>query len=784
MPGSLHNSLKKIEFPGVIEQVKRFAETTMGMSRLDQMTFISDADYLAFLQKAVQECARIAQENQLSLAGARDIKFLVEQAQKGATLAPSELVDVSRTIWVGKKMMEVTDCGSFPTLASTLQGTAIPEGLGSRIDGALTDEGDVKDEASEELYRIRRRMRQIEEEIDQVLERILHSSAWTPYIQEFVVTERFGRRVIPIRHEFRNSVPGIVHDQSGSGHTVFVEPMPVVERQNRLARIRADEREEIERILRVLSQNVGTEASSLDRLHEGITWLDTELAIARYGVNTRSVMPEIGGLDLDVREARHPLLKNPVPISVRLEDQSRILIISGPNTGGKTVALKTIGLIVAMALSGMMVPTEEGSRIPLFDMIWADIGDEQSLEQNLSTFSGHLSRLIPMMNEADEKSFCVIDEIGAGTDPDEGAALAQAMIHRLRKRGAYTMISTHYSRLKLLALRDEGIQNAQVEFNRETLSPTYHLVLGQPGSSHAFYIAERLGMDASIISEARSLMAPQELQLSDAIDEVNRIQTALRIEKDRVSSQKREIETLGRRLDEDRAKWELQRDRDREKARDQWRREMEALRDLVNEGLAEIRRKEGKERAQALEAFRAIYRDAQDMPASLRDSRPSLGEQPKMVGDHVKVAGFHEIGTITALSGQTATVEIGSLRIKLALADLLKVKDPGPKKRKEASPGSPVASRFRDKSAAMRMECDLRGLTALEAIEAMDKYLDDAVLANLPTVRIIHGKGTGQLRRAVAEALASDSRVMRYRLGDRGEGGDGVTVVVLDEAGS
>ncbi|MDA8195190.1 MAG: endonuclease MutS2 [Thermaerobacter sp.] len=774
-------SLRVLEFAQVLGLAAARAETEMGREAVQALAPLKSLDDLHAWQLALREAWSLAAQGRLTLQGAWPLAPLANRAAKGGTLAAVELARVLSTVSVAQRAREVVLDGDGPILAEDWRPVAIPLALRSRLERTVTPEGDVLDRASPRLEQIRRAIHQLEEEIDREFERLFRSSRWAPFLQEAVVTVRFGRRVVPVKREFRHSVPGIAHDQSASGQTVFVEPLPVVERQNRLAGRMTEEREEIDRILREVSREIGESAESLRTMHTVLCALDVRLAIVRYGMALGAVFPEVGGRELILRDARHPLLAHPVPISLELTESRRVLVITGPNTGGKTVALKTVGLMTALAWTGFPIACGEGTRIPLVRHTLADIGDEQNLEQNLSTFSSHMARLIPMMSAADDGTLCLVDEIGAGTDPEEGAALAEAMLERLADRRAYAVVSTHYGRLKLVAFHDARIENAQVEFDRESLRPTYHLMMGQPGSSHALYISRRLGLEEALLARAETFLNAESVKLADAILEVNRVQRQLREAETLVAKERSDLAVLREQLEDERVRFAREQDRERQRLRVNWQRQMEEIRREVEAALKEVRAEEGEARARAMETFRQRYRQMQDLPPALADARHSpAGARPEKAGDFVRVAGFSELGMVTDVNGETATVEIGSLRLKLAVSDLERVEPPKPAAARRPARGTgplPV-----QKAESIRMQCDLRGMTTAEALATLDKYLDDAVLAGLPLARIIHGKGTGVLRRAVGEALRGDPRVFAFRLGQMGEGGDGVTVVQLDEA--
>lgn len=776
----MSDTLTILGWESIRQQLAAAADTAMGKEALAAIVPRPDGVWLADQHAALRECLAWLDDGRPGAQGALPLLELLERADKDGTLSPQELLAIRRTIEVYRVLGEMTDQDLYPIVTARLAAQPFPRILADAIDRALDSDGLVRDQASPVLGDIRRRIRQIEREIDDVFERIVKSGEWSQYLQDGLVTVRYGRRVVPVKNEFRNNVAGIVHDQSGSGQTVFVEPLAVVERQNKLTTLHQDEAREIERILAALTVMAAQARDTLASIHRHLTWFDSHIAEARYGVSLNGVLPQVGGRNLELVAARHPLLSTPVPISLDLSSERPAIIITGPNTGGKTVALKTTGLMVSMALAGLMVPAGEGTRIPLFRAVMVDIGDEQSLEQSLSTFSSHLARLAPMMTQAGPDTLCLIDEIGAGTDPDEGAALAEVMVRHLVDRQSAVIASTHYSRLKLLALKDPRIQNALVEFDRESLSPTYHLVMGSPGSSHAFYIARRLGFPGDLVAQAETLLDVESVTLSDAIQAINQLQQQLREREIEMAERERQLSQRGQDLARREAQLADRMERDRERALKSWRRELDEMREKFDQALDQVRREEGRDRARAVEVLRAEYRGLAKIPAHLA-ARAVAGTPPEAVGDRVRVAGFPDVGTVLELTGKTATVEVGALRMKLSVTELERVAEtPAPPPRPRRSPGNHRAL-GQEKSRSLGLEVDLRGMTQEEALEVVDKYLDDAVLAGAPFVRIIHGKGTGALRRAVTLALKGDTRIVRYRLGDAGEGGDGVTVAALED---
>ncbi len=765
----------------IAQSLAGYAETEMGREDCLIIQPDSDAQALEQAHATLKECLAWLESGLGTASGAVPLLGLIERAGRDGILAASEFLALGRTLEVHRVLGNQADPERYPLISARFRSGVWPRTLADAIAHTFDPDGLVRDQASPVLSDLRRQIRHGEREIDQIFDRIVKSGEWSKYLQEGLVTVRYGRRVVPVKHEFRNSVAGIIHDQSGSGQTVFVEPLSVVERQNHLTTLRQDEAREIERILTELTRLVKNVEDTLKAIHHHLKWFDGYLARSRYGLSLKGCLPLLGGTRLDLKVARHPLLLHPVPLSLTLSATSLALIITGPNTGGKTVALKTAGVVVCMALSGLMVPAGEGSAIPLYHRIMADIGDEQSLEQNLSTFSSHVARLVPMMASAGPKTLCLIDEIGAGTDPDEGAALAEVMVDYLVDQGAHLIASTHYSRLKLMALSNPRIQNALMEFNRETLSPTYRLVMGSPGSSYAFNIARQLGLPADMVDRAQSIMDPAVLTLTDAIETINHFKQELDRREEQINAQATDLKKRLQDLEDKEAKWAAREERERARGVKAWQGELERMREKFEAALALVRTEEGRERARAVEQLRAQYRGLANLPENLAP-RSAKGTAAPSVGDHVRVFGFDDVGTVTEIIGRTATVDMGAIRMKLALDELERVDEI-----QEKASLSPKRRRTggdlgQEKSRTIGVELDLRGMTQDEALEVLDKYLDDAVLASAPFVRIIHGKGTGVLRRAVSQALRGDPRVFRYRLGDAGEGGDGVTVAHLEES--
>lgn len=781
----MQDNLKAVEFDKVLRLAQAHCDTTMGREALMTLSLIPDPDVLHRVQNELREMMQLLDSTDVTLEGAISLEGMLKQVGKGGRVRLVELIGLRRTLYVATQMQHWSDPRIVPLIGHAMETLSIPHDLLHAIERIVNEEGDIRDDATPILYRLRRSIRDAEVDIDDTFARILRSQSWASALQDTIVTVRMGRRVIPIKHTMRNRVQGIVHDQSSSGQTVFVEPLAVIERQNRLTELRRQEEMEIDRILEGISQHIQKNHAALANLEKRVTWFDSLLARVRFGRFLGGVIPNIHEHGtFHVIDARHPLIEQPVPITVTLTGEKRIVLVTGPNTGGKTVVLKTVGLMAAMALSGMMVPCREETAIPFLTAIWADIGDEQSLEQSLSTFSSHLTRLVPMLEEANAESLCLVDEIGAGTDPDEGAALAEALIGEWMDKHAYAVITTHFSRLKLLGFDSPVIENAQVEFDRTSLKPTYRLVMGQPGSSQAFYIARRYGLSESVVERARGLMNPLALQLGDAIAHVNEIEGQLRMREQAIAARELELERASQKFARTQQQWEDAESKAVDKMRAEWHKKLENWGMQFDTAIKSVRIEEGKERARAVEALRDTYRQIQSSgPHGRRKTKSSEGTKPLEVGAAVKVQGFGEPGTILQIEGQLATVQMGSLRMKLQMDDLTRDETHAAQSKSRSRPSNTLSASTKALN-SLSAECDLRGLTVMDAQEQVDKYLDHAILAGAPFVRIIHGKGTGALRRAITEQLAHDPRVAQYRLGGAGEGGDGVTVVAFDAVDS
>jgi DNA mismatch repair protein MutS2 len=778
--------LQILELPKILERLAEHTLFSAGRELALSLQPSPDLGEVSRRQGETSEARALLEDRaDLSVGGARDVRPLVDRAEHGAILLPGELLDVRDTLVSGRTLRRAITRlrDQFPLLASAASRIEECPGVVAEIARCINDRAEVVDGASQNLARIRRELKVAHQRLLDKLDRIVASSSNAPFLQEAFVTQRGGRYVIPLKADFKGRIPGIVHDQSASGATVFVEPLSTVGLNNRWRELQLEEEREVQRILAGLSNLVAEEGKFIERTVESLAELDLAFAKAKYAEEIEGVEPELvafrkvasglhPGSSIQLIKARHPLIDpaRVVPIDVHLDDDYFILIITGPNTGGKTVSLKTVGLLSLMNQCGLAIPASQGSSLSIFNDIYADIGDEQSIEQSLSTFSAHITNVIGILNQAGEHSLVLLDDLGAGTDPGEGSAIARALLSHFLRRRITSFISTHYPELKFYAHTTPGVENACVEFDLETLSPTYELSIGLPGRSNAFAIARRLGLSPEIVSEAESLVSPESLETEGLLAEIKQAhQEALASQEAAEAAQDR-VRKLERELRQELADIERTRRGILGAAREEAQQQIEEVR-------AELRRvRAGMGMAAITQEWVA---QAEDKLASLEPRpvepvvQPRFGPQEELrLGDTVWVAGLQATGEITELAGDEAEVQVGSFRIRAEVSDLeLRGKAARPEITERVVSVPRVSS--------PGLELHLRGQTTEQVLPRLDKYLNDAYLAGLPQVRIIHGKGTGALRRVVRDFVASHPLVASHRPGDRYEGGEGATVVEL-----
>jgi len=775
------HDLHVLEWPKILERLAAFTAFAWSAEKARALRPSSDPATVQARLAETEEARRwLALEPDLDLGGVSDLRPALEAAERGAALPPRELLAVRDTLRAARRIRRRLRprAEAFPHLARHAERMQEFPDLEAEIERCLDEAGEVKDDASPALRALRAEIRRLTQEIQARLQSYLTDPRYAPYLQEPLITLRGGRFVIPVRAEHKGKIPGLVHDTSASGATLFVEPLPIVELGNRLRALQAQEEKEVARILAALSAAVGARAGEIRQTLEALADLDLALAKARYAIALRAERPEIAPWPeepperrslspLWLRQARHPLLdpQRAVPIDVTPDPSTFMLVLTGPNTGGKTVTLKTVGLLAIMAQSGLHIPAAEGSRLPVFDGIYADIGDEQSIEQNLSTFSAHLLNILGFLESATARSLVLLDELGAGTDPMEGAALARAILEHFHARRTTTLVATHFPELKLWAQTTPGAANASMEFDPETLAPTYRLRIGLPGRSNAFLIARRLGMPEALIARAQGYVSPQARRLEALLAEAER----LRDEAARAYAEAEQARAAAQALE---AAWrarlaqiEAEQERMRREARAQieaWLREAREEIERIRRPLRAAHQAEVEAARRRLAALQARLRETVAPPA---ETPP---EPPFAVGDRVWVRPLQMEGEILSLEGEEADVQVGRWRLRMALADLERREGPRP-------PPPAPAPAAGARPSPVPLDLDLRGMRVEEALPALEKFLDEAFLAGMPFVRIIHGKGTGALRRAVRERLKAHPHVE----GLEPTPDDGATVVRL-----
>lgn len=775
-------SLRVLEFPRVVAALADDTVTAMGRARALALLPAVDEDDIRAALAVTSEAVAIAAEAEIPLRGARAIEPVVAHAAAGGPIDPSDFLQIAQTLAVAREVQSflLGRRERAPHLAE-IAGRLTPlPSVEAAIGRTFDEQGRIKDDASPALHRIREETRAVERRLRSSLESFIHDPAHARYLQEALVTTRADRFVVPVKAEYRAQVGGLVHDTSASGATLFVEPLAIVPLGNRRRELEAAEREEILHILRELSAMIGEHAGALRDNGRLLGEIDLAAAKAALAARLRCHPPELrtDGV-LDLRGARHPLLilargaGGVVPIDVDLSATDRTLVITGPNTGGKTVALKTVGLLVLMAQAGLHVPAEPGSGVPVFAQVHADIGDEQSIEQNLSTFSSHMRAVVEILGRLALPALVLLDEVGAGTDPTEGVALARAILRALHRQGVYTIATTHYNELKMLASTEPGIRNGSVEFDSDTLRPTYRLRIGLPGRSNALVIAERLGLDRAIVEEARAHLSPAQVAIEHVLEDLTRARQAAERDRAEAARAREAAEAASARWTAEAERQRAERRRVMADARRVGEALIEQTRRRLDTLLAEVR---AARTDQAAREARARLRDILfSLPAV--EPPPPPGEPVETVaqGQRVYVAPLGRVGVVRAGPDprDEVEVEVGTLRTRVPLSALREAEGGALAGHAPAGPDVPQAP-------AVSASLSVRGQTVDEALLAVDRYLDEAVRARLPQVTVIHGKGTGRLRAAIHDFLRGHPHVRRFRLGERGEGDAGATVISLE----
>ncbi len=788
-------TLATLELHKILQELSAYTSFGAGEEFAIELYPSTELEEVQLWQRETAEAVALLEERpNVTVRGARDVREPVIKAQRGVIVEPSILLDIRYTLRRGTTLKRTLGRmgATFPLLAELASEIEECLDLQNTIEKTVDDNAEIKDTASARLAIIRRGLKVALDRLQNKLNRIVANKANQAKLQEAIVTMRNGRYVIPLKAEHKGKIKGILHDSSASGATIFIEPLETVELNNKWRELQVEEEKEIRRILADLTNQIAAESERIARTVQLLGYLDLTFAKARYAIDNGCVQPKMVGLQprpsgfahpgttVQLKAARHPLLKGKVvPLDLSFDDDTWVLVVTGPNTGGKTVALKTVGLIVMMAQCGLQVPADEAA-LSVFQGVFADIGDEQSIEQSLSTFSSHMTNIIDTLERADHHSLVILDEVGAGTDPTEGSALARALLNCLRNRGVTTMVTTHHPELKVYGVETAGVRNASVEFDLETLQPTYRLIVGLPGRSNALAIAERLGLDPAIVADARGLVATEDLEADDLLDEIQRTRAEIRL-------QHAELEHLQGQMTEQRDELQARLDNIEDERRDVIR----AARRHAEDDLADFNKQLRKMRVEMrsagmpAETLNALKAAADKMAnwtnAPLDDDemerREDIDWAPR-VGDTVFLESLNAEGVIAELDDKEAQVQVGALRVRARFRDMRRRtrSEKRAAERGHVRKFEPAEAQL-PKSESPGMELDIRGQRVDDALEILDRYINAAYNAGLPFGRIIHGKGTGRLRQAVRGYLSEHLLVSKVTQGQQQEGGAGVTVI-------
>ena len=788
----MNKHFEALELPKILERLAGF--TACPDAREAALALSPKNEYFeaqSLLDQTEAAHTLIAKFGAPSFGGLKNVQNSLHRAQAGGTLSMRELLDIAQVLRVIRGICTWRDkSAGLETAIDDLFFSLSPNKyLEDRITNAILSDDEMSDNASPDLKNIRRKMRQQDAKIRDQLEKLLRSPTYKNSLQEAIVTQRNGRFVVPVKSEHRAEVAGMVHDTSGSGSTVFIEPASVVEANNEIKVLESRERDEIERILTELSEEAGSFYDSVRISYQSAVELNLIFAKAQLAYSMKAGKPVLNAVgEIELKQARHPLIaaEKVVPVDIRLGAEFDALVITGPNTGGKTVSIKTLGLLTLMAACGLYVPAADNSRVAVFRHVFADIGEEQSIEQSLSTFSAHMKNIVAIDKETDDSTLVLIDELGAGTDPVEGAALAVSILEALRKKGAKIAATTHYSELKEYALNTERVENASCEFSVETLRPTYKLLIGIPGRSNAFAISERLGISPDIIDNARKLVSSENQRFEDVVDTLEQTRAEMEHEKQKTLELQGEVDALRKKAEQQVEDAKQKSDRELERAKQEAQRIVENARRAANSLILEVERLK-KEQAREKNAAEMARKAKAAMKRHLNDlddlTAERLGEEddgdyvlprPLTIGDTVYVTMLGTNGTVTALPDSKDNVEIqaGSMKMKVPLQSLRLRNSP-----KKNTPQRTAVTRSDRGPSTSKTSVDLRGKNAEEALLDLDMFLDGALRTGLSEVTVVHGKGTGVLRKAVQAHLRKLPFVRSFRLGVYGEGEDGVTIV-------
>jgi len=801
-------TLQVLEYPKILERLKSYCDFSASMDLARSLEPTDSYDLALARLAETTEARNLFSTNDIGVGGAHDIRPAADLAARGGVLDPQQLLDVKSTLISCREIKKSLErkMDEYPRLAQMAAGLPESHGIVDAITRVLSERGEVLDSASPKLATLRREIKIAHDRLMSRLQKYLTDSA--SKLQEPIITQRDGRYVIPLRAEFKGQIKAVVHDQSSSGATLFVEPLPVVELNNKVRELELAERDEERRILHELSVQVGEHRDEINYGVENLAMLDLIFAKAKYAEELKASEPVLHSMKdergkrkgesnqssviseqsqianrnslIQLLCARHPLLdpQTVVPTDIDPKPGTRAIVITGPNTGGKTVSLKTVGLFALMAQSGLHIPAQSGSELPIFHDVFADIGDEQSIEQSLSTFSGHITNIIRILKKIDSRSLVIFDELGAGTDPQEGAALARAILNHLLETGCTTLVATHYPELKTFAHSTEGVVNASLEFDIKTLRPTYHLTIGLPGRSNALLIAQRLGLPQPIIESAKGEISPDDLRADKLLDDIRKERNRTSRERQKLEKARDKLEAQTKELEKRLEKIEDERREVIAKARAEGELEVAVLKRNIDSLKSQL-----KKAKQPLEALKAIEEKIEEVeqrveaPVERKVQQPAvISNQALRLGERVTVSTLKAEGVVTALGESDAEVQIGSLRVRARMSELVRKgrEEEIPEEKQEAVISKQLAS-----SKSPGLELNLRGKLVEDGLDELERYLERAYSSGLLFVRIVHGKGTGKMREAVRNALKGSPYVSSYEEPKDGEGGAGVTVAKM-----
>lgn len=788
----MDKALKVLEYDKIIDMLLDLTQGELARDLVEKLEPSNDIDDIRRMQEETSEAYRVlVRYGDIDYSSATHIKHLVSKASLGSMLFIEDLYDIMQNIFLVSSIKRYLKTSiddenlKLKHLRRLNDSLASLDDLKKKLSTTIVSRDEIADNASSTLRSIRRSKKLKNQAIEDKLNSYITSDKTKKYLQDAIVTMREGRYVIPVKNEYRSSVEGMIHDISQKGSTVFIEPMAVVKLNNELRELENEEKKEIERILYELSSEVAEYKAYLETNEEALKSISFIFARARLAREMRATEPVLNDKGyVNLKNARHPLIPKDkvVPTTVELGDQYTSLIITGPNTGGKTVSLKTVGLITLMAKSGLNIPCDNNSSVAVFDKVYADIGDEQSIEQSLSTFSSHMKNIVHIVENAEYNDLVLFDELGAGTDPTEGAALAISILKLFRERRIRTMATTHYSQIKFYALTSEGVKNASMEFNVDTLSPTYRLIIGIPGKSNAFEISKRLGLDQKIIDSAKELLNENDTHFEDVLKAIEEDRTEIENKRIKINEENEEIERLREKLENKNKKIEEKQEAIINKAKEEAREIVKKAKSesaFIIDELKDISSLSKKEDRRRLQEAKDYLRELEDENRlKIKDNKKRTKEIPKDIklGESVRIISIDKFGEVETLPDDKGdlNIQVGIMSVRSNINDIERSES-----KEEVKVEKKTKSINKAKSKNISSEINLIGRTVDEAILLLDKYLDDAYLARLKEVRIIHGKGTGTLRDAVRKYLQNSKHVIEYREADYTEGGSGATVAVI-----